>query len=127
MPGGEAYSYAILQAVPNADRGERINVGVILFCRRLDYLGFRWEVQVARLTALDASADGNMLTQHLTTLERIAEGDAAVGDLARLEASERFHWIVAPSSTAIVSGPVHTGITSDPQATLDDLFRALVR
>ena len=37
----EAFSYAILRLVPDIERGERVNVGVVVFCRPLDYLGAR--------------------------------------------------------------------------------------
>ena len=39
---------------------------------------------------------------------------------------ERFHWLVSPSSTVIQPSEVHTGLTADPAATLDHLFRTLV-
>ena len=34
---------------------------------------------------------------------------------------------VSPSSTIIGTSEVHTGLTSDPAATLEHLFRTLVR
>ncbi len=40
---------------------------------------------------------------------------------------ERFHWLAAPRSTMIQTGPVHTGLTADPAAELDRLMGALVR
>ncbi|MGH2881831.1 MAG: DUF3037 domain-containing protein, partial [Solirubrobacteraceae bacterium] len=43
-----------------------------------------------------------------------------------LPPSERFGWLVAPSSTVIQPSDVHTGLTDDPVATLDALFRELV-
>ena len=46
--------------------------------------------------------------------------------LARLEASERFHWLAAPSSTVIQPSPVHTGLSDDPEATLEHLYATLV-
>ena len=35
----EPFSYAVVRLVPDIERGERVNVGVILFCRPLDFLG----------------------------------------------------------------------------------------
>jgi hypothetical protein len=64
--------------------------------------------------------------QRLTLLEQIAAGDAAGGPVAALDASERFHWLAAPASTVIQPSPVHTGVTHDPAATLEHLFRRLV-
>jgi hypothetical protein len=125
-PGGEAFSYALLRAVPDAQRGEAVNVGVLLHCRRAGYLGLRWAVPRARLRALAPELDLDALDLQLRALEAVAAGDPHAGAVARGPASERFHWLVAPTSTIIVPGDVHTGITADPAATLEHLFAQLV-
>ena len=38
MPTMHTYDYAIVRVVPRVERGERMNVGVILSCADLDYL-----------------------------------------------------------------------------------------
>ena len=55
------------------------------------------------------------------------DGNARAGELAGLSQSERFGWLVAPSSTVIQPSEVHTGLTADPAAELARLFEALVR
>jgi hypothetical protein len=40
--------------------------------------------------------------------------------------SERFHWLVAPSSTVVQPSPVHTGLCTDPAMELDELVADLV-
>ena len=40
--------------------------------------------------------------------------------------AERFHWLVAPSSTIIQPSEVHTGLCEDPAAELDHLVATLV-
>ena len=50
----------------------------------------------------------------------------AAATLAELPASDRFGWLTAPSSTVIQPSEVHTGLTSDPAATLDHLFDTMV-
>ena len=62
----------------------------------------------------------------LRPIEHIARGDPEGGAIAQLPQSERFHWLVAPASTIVQAGPVHTGLTSDPQHELDRLFAKLV-
>ena len=59
-------------------------------------------------------------------IERIAHGDPAGGPIAALPAAQRFHWLVAPSSTIIQPSAVHTGLSDDPAAELDHLFERLV-
>jgi hypothetical protein len=121
-----AFSYAILRVVPRVDRGERLNVGVALFCREYDYLGLRVELDEARLHAVAPACDPSPLRAHLAALERVVAGDAAGGALAALPKPERFGWLVAPSSTTIQPSEVHTGLTTDPAATHEHLFRTLV-
>jgi len=50
---GEAYSFAVLRLVPRVERGERVNIGVVLHCRRHKFLGLELELDETRLRALD--------------------------------------------------------------------------
>ena len=124
--GGSPFSYAILRVVPRVERGERINVGVVVFCRPLDYLGARTHLDAERLRALAPELDPEEVRPHLLAVERIAAGDPAAGPIARLDTTERFHWLTAPSSTVLQPSQVHTGLCDDPAAKLDHLFAELV-
>ena len=127
MPGPEAFSYAVLRVVPRVERGEQINAGVVLFCRRRQFLGLRAQLDEARLAALSPDCDPSAVRAVLDAMDAVARSDADGGPLARLDASERFGWLTAPSSTIVQPSPVHTGLTEDPQADLDRLFDQLVR
>jgi len=126
VPGGKAFSYAVFRLVPRVDRGEQINVGVLLFSRPLDYLKVRTALDERRAAALWPELDLAGVRPQLAALERVAAGDADAGPIARLDLTERFHWLVSPSSTVIQPSDVHTGICGDPDAELEKLFRALV-
>jgi hypothetical protein len=126
VPGREPFQYAALRIVPRVERGEAVNAGVVLFCRPLRFLGARTQLDEGLLRALAPDCEPAAVRAALADIERIAAGDPAGGPLAALPASERFHWIVAPSSTIVQPGPVHTGLTTDPAAELDDLFGKLV-
>jgi Protein of unknown function (DUF3037) len=126
VPGREPFQYAALRIVPRVERGEAVNAGVVLFCRPLRFLGARTQLDEALLRALAPDCDPVAVSAALADMERIAAGDATGGPIATLPPSERFHWIVAPSSTIVQPGPVHTGLTSDPAAELADLFGKLV-
>lgn len=126
MPGREDFQYAIFRVVPRVERGEALNVGVVLFSRRLSFLAARTELDEAALAALAPQCDAAEVRPHLEALERIAAGEPAGGPIAALEPSERFHWLTAPSSTIVQASPVHTGLTADPARELDDLFAKLV-
>lgn len=120
------FSYAILRVVPRVERGERLNAGVVLYCRQRDFLGARADLDERRLNALAPATPADEVRAQLDALVRVAEGDPACGPIARLPQSERFGWLVAPSSTIIQPSKVHTGLSDDPQATLDALFAELV-
>lgn len=128
MPGSrrDPFSYAILRVVPRVERGERFNAGVVLFCRRQDFLRARVALDETRLHALAPGASAEEVRGHLESLVRLARGDAGAGPIAAMSPSERFGWLVAPSSTMIQPSEVHTGLCEDPAATLDQLFDELV-
>ena len=120
------FSYAVYRVVPRVERGERINVGVILFSRPLDFLAVRTALDEERLAALWPDTDAAAVRIHLDALERIARGDGDAGPIAELDTTARFHWLVAPSSTIIQPSAVHTGVCDDPAAELARLFDELV-
>ena len=125
----EPFEYAVLRVVPRVERGEQLNVGVVLQCRPRRFLGCRIELGERRLEALSAMApdlDSAAIEAHLDGIRRIVSGDPAGGPIAKLSRPERFHWLVSPSSTMIQPSPTHTGLTDDPAASLEDLFAKLV-
>jgi hypothetical protein len=124
---GSPFSYAIYRLVPRLERGERVNVGVVVFCRPLDFLAARTGIDEARVAALWPEVDLGAVRPHLEAIERIAAGDQSGGPMAKLDTTARFHWLVAPSSTIIQPSAVHTGVCADPPAQLDHLFETLVR
>lgn len=123
----DAFQYAVVRVVPCVEREEFINAGVIVFCRTRDFLAARIELDEARLSRLAPGPPLSTIKEHLDALEQVAAGRPEAGPIARLPSSERFHWLVAPSSTAIQTSPVHTGLTDDPAAALDHLMDRLVR
>jgi len=122
-----SFSYAILRVVPSVERGEAINVGVVVYSRQHDdFLGLRAQLDDARLAALASDCDPEPIRARLTALGLVASGAADGGSLAQLPASDRFGWLTAPSSTVIQPSEVHTGLTADPAATLDHVFDTMV-
>jgi Protein of unknown function (DUF3037) len=123
---GSPFSYAVYRVVPRVERGERMNVGVVVFSRPLGYLAARTGLDEARLAALWPELDPAAVRPHLEAIERIAAGDPDAGPIAQLDLTARFHWLVAPSSTIIQPSAVHTGLCGDPAAELEKLFASLV-
>jgi hypothetical protein len=121
-----AFSYAIVRVIPDIERGEFINAGVLLFARQHDFLAARVQLDKDRLSALCPEADAGDIESALKAFVRVAEGDDEAGPMAALPKSERFGWLAAPSSTVVQCSPTHTGLCSDPQQALDELFDDLV-
>jgi hypothetical protein len=121
------FQYAIIRVVPRVERGECMNAGVVLLCRPKRFLAARVALDEARLRALAPEVDPTTIEEHLAAIERIAAADPAAGPIARLGQGERFHWLVAPSSTVIQPSEVHTGLCDDPATELAHLMDRLVR
>ena len=125
----EPFEYALLRVAPRVERGELVNVGVVLFCRTRRYLNMKAALgdrQLSALRSLAPDLDADAVRAHLDSIRGIVEGDAAAGPIAGLAAPERFRWVTSPSSTIIQPSEVHGGLTEDPEAELDDLFDRLV-
>jgi hypothetical protein len=126
VPGPCDFQYAILRLVPSVERGERLNVGVVVYCPQRRFLEARVALDAVRLAALAPDVDAAAVRPHLEALAAVAAGDPEAGPLAALGPSERFGWLAAPASTIIQPSAVHTGLSEDPAATLEHLFRSLV-
>ena len=126
MADTRPFSYAVLRVVPCLERGERLNVGLALFCRQHGFLELRTSLDRDRLAAIAPDLAPEPVESRLAAMRRVIDGDPAAGALAALDPSDRFGWLTAPSSTIIQSSEVHTGLTADPAAEFDKLFRSLV-
>lgn len=123
----EVFEYAVLRVVPRVDRGESINAGLLLWCKQLGYLGARVHLDHARLLALDPTADARAVEAALRAACDLAPGPGPDAGAAALdEVGRTFRWLTSPRSTVVQPGPVHTGLTDDPGAEADRLFRLLV-
>ncbi|MER6633117.1 DUF3037 domain-containing protein [Streptomyces sp. NPDC000987] len=123
----DVFEYALLRVVPRVERGECINAGVLVYCRARSYVGARTHLDEARLLALDPDADVAGVRAALRAVERVCGGGEAAGQAAGDDAGRRFRWLIAPRSTVVQPGPVHTGLTADPAAEAERLLELLVR
>lgn len=114
-----SFEYVVLRVVPRIERGEAINAGVLVYSQAAEFLGGRVHLDRARARALDAGLDcAEVERALLAASDCTPQGDDDIG--------RRFRWLTAPRSTVVQPGPIHTGVTADPQATLERLFSALV-
>ncbi len=118
------YDYALLRVVPRVERGEFVNVGVVLFCRTLRYVAAAVEMDRERLGAIAPDLDLDLVEEHLQQIPAICAG---AGPIGQLNEAERFHWLVAPHSTIIQASPVHSGHCDDPEVALAHIMETMVR
>ncbi|GLZ32338.1 hypothetical protein Lesp02_45260 [Lentzea sp. NBRC 105346] len=120
------FEYALLRAVPRQERGEFMNVGVIVYCADLNFLCAKTHVDGDRLRALDPDFDVELLEASLDQLGLACDGDKAAGPVSDTSLGQRFRWLTAPRSTTVQTSPAHTGLTDDPAKELNRLHRTLV-
>ena len=118
------FEYALVQAVPRAERGECLNVGVVLYCQARDFLAVSVNVDGDRLRVLDPTVDVEGVEQAATALQRTCEGQGPAGQTSL---GQRFRWLTAPRSTVVRAGQVHSGLTDEPADELRRLVDVLVR
>jgi len=121
-----SYDYAVLRVVPHVYLGTFVPVGVMVHARTADFLGMRLLADDARLRTRVAGVDVDLLLRYLRACQLVCDGDASAGPVALAPPSERFHWLTAPRSDVIQSSPVHSGMTEDPRAALDELYARFI-
>jgi len=118
----EVFEYALIRVVPRIERGEAINAGVIVYSQAYRYLCARIQLEELRLLAVDPEVDLDAVRAALSAIAKAC----TQGPLAGRPLGERFRWLTAPRSTIVQPGPVHSGLTTDPEAELSRLFESLV-
>jgi len=127
MHAAEFYDYAVLRLVPRVERGEFINVGILLSCAARGYLDVRIELDDTRALALDPALDLALVRRLLDAVEAICRGGAGAGPIGLLPPRARFHWLTAQRSAILQTSPVHGGKCGDLDATMEHLLRRMVR
>jgi hypothetical protein len=127
VTGRDVFEYALVRVVPRIERGEQINAGVLVYCRAKSFLGARVHLDETRLACLDADVDMDGVRAALRGYEGICAGGAMAGQAAGDDPGRRFRWLTAPRSTIVQPGPIHTGLTADPEREVNRLLDLLVR
>lgn len=120
------FEYAVIRVVPKVEREEFLNIGVILYCAKQQFLQTRYLLDPTRLSAFSAQLDMEELKEHLCSFERICTGDKAAGPIGKLDIASRFRWLTAARSTVLQTSKVHPGMTESAPETLERLFAQLV-
>ena len=126
MSVNDQYEYAVIRIVPQVEREEFLNVGVVLFCARRKFLQCRYRLNEDRVLAVFPDLDLEEMRQHLRSFEQICAGESGAGHIARLGLAERFRWLTATRSTVLQTSKVHPGLCGDPATMLDLIYEQQV-
>lgn len=126
MPEQHTYDYAVIRAVPRVERGEFVNVGVIIWCAEQRFLKAMVSIDDKKILALDPKADVEAIRKAAAAVPTLCQGGPGAGDLGKMTLSERFNWLVAPRSTMLQTSPVHIGRGADLEKALEKIFAEMV-
>ena len=122
----QLFEYAVIRVVPRVEREEFLNVGVVLYCRKLQFLQCMFALDEQRLRSFYDDIDTAQLRRYLQAFRLIAAGEGDSGPIGKLDAASRFRWLTATRSTIIQTSKVHPAFCSDPEDALRKLFEELV-
>ena len=120
------FEYAVIRIVPRVEREEFLNVGVILYCKPLQFLQTLFTVDEERLKIFAGYLDMSVLCEHLNVFEKICTGDITAGEIAKLDMASRFRWLTATRSTIVQTSKTHPGLCTNAKETLTKLHAQLV-
>jgi hypothetical protein len=126
MHENNLFEYAVIRVVPQVEREEFLNVGVILYCPKLKFLQCLCAVDEERLCSFSSRVDVEDLKNHLHSYAEICRGSKNGGQIAQMDMPSRFRWLTATRSTVVQSSKVHPGLCIDPVETLEKLYAQLV-
>jgi len=126
MSKSEIYEYAIIRLVPLVEREEFINIGVILYSKRKDYLDMKIHFDEDRILSFSKDIEIELIKRYLDGWRRVCNGSKEGGPVGQLEMHLRFRWLTANRSTIIQSSKVHPGSSTEPSKELDILFQKFV-
>ncbi len=119
------YEYAIIRLLPNVEREEFLNVGLILFCKHKKFIKVAFEVDENRFKAF-ATIDVDFIKRNLLAFQQIANADKDAGLVATFDLPSRFRWLTAMRSSMIQTSRPHPGMCADLEKTFDRIYAQLV-
>lgn len=126
MAANKVFEYAVIRVVPVVEREEFINVGVVLFCKEMDFLAVKIAVNESKLQAIAPQLDLKLVLDYLNSFQLIVEGQKSGGEISEYIPAERFRWLTATRSTILQCSKVHPGLCKNPEQMLGHLFTQFV-
>lgn len=98
------YEYCLLRYVPDVEREEFVNVGLMMMSKRYRWMRCELGINEQRISALFRKPDMERLRIQLCVFTR---NDVPFPDLT---VEERYRWLAAVKSAIIQTSPSHPGI-----------------
>lgn len=98
------YEYCTLRYVPDIERGEFVNVGLMMMCKRFRWLKSEIKIDQGRILHFMPDSDINRLAKQLNVFVGNDVPDVS------LPIEERYRWMAAVKSAIIQCSPSHPGI-----------------
>ena len=126
MQNNHLFEYAVIRVVPRVEREEFLNVGVILYSRKEEFLQTLFRLDKMKLNTFSDKLDIDEIENHLLAFERICNGGPGSGPIGQLDMASRFRWLTATRSTVVQTSKVHPGFCDQPAEAIQKLFNQLV-
>lgn len=100
------YEYSIVRYVPRLERGEFVNIGLIMMCKRQKWLRGEIWLDRNRLMSLDPDVNFENLKRQASLFTNTDIPDPC------LPIEEKYRWLSAEKSAVLQTSPSHAGIAS---------------
>lgn len=104
VPDEWLYEYAVVRYVPRADRGEYINIGLLMLNKRQKWMKGRIYIDEFKTKSFFPNVDIDILKKQSSLFERqdVPEKEIPI--------EEKYRWLTAEKSAVIRVSPSHPGI-----------------
>lgn len=120
------YEYSIIRFVPKVEREEFINIGIIMFSKKHNFLKVKYFLNDNRINSFAHDFDLCFIDSNLKALSEIAQGSNAISEVSKFDIAERFRWLTAVRSSCIQTSRPHPGKTYDLDRKLENLYREYI-
>ncbi|MEI7736286.1 MAG: DUF3037 domain-containing protein [Ferruginibacter sp.] len=122
MQGNDQFEYAVVRIVPMVEREEFLNVGVVLYCAKQQFLQVKFHLNEERLRVFCPQVDVEEIKAYLQSFEQICNGNTNAGAIAQLNIAGRFRWLTATRSTMLQTSKVHPGLCTNAAEKLEKIY-----
>lgn len=123
MQDQHLFEYAVIRIVPQMEREEFINTGVILFCKKQRFLRCALLLNEQKLLHFAPQLDVAETRIYLEAFQNIAHAGKDSGPIGKLDVASRFRWLTAVRSTVVQTSRIHPGFCHNLEETVEKLLQ----